>query len=101
MGSALKLCEENILNRECIGHYKYILQDMLGALYYMHLLLLRQRERSIKLYMPFIAYYFAIHPTIKCQFKKGKSPRAKLRTSVWMVIAILRMKREVGRGKGL
>lgn len=97
LASAIKLCEENLLSRECITYYKYVVADLVAIACYLHLHLMRSRERTLKLFKPFITYYLTIHPALA----PNRRPISKLRGAVWAVVAALRMRRERGRGKGL
>jgi hypothetical protein len=102
MGSTLKLCEGSLLNRECITHYKYVVQDLVGVIYFLHLHLMRHRERSMKLFKPFVNYYLSIHPLLQSAEPKSKRRRPrKLRSVVYVLVALFRMRKERGRGKGL
>lgn len=98
LSSAIRLCEENLMSRECISYYKYVVQDLVVIAYYLHLHLTRSRERTLKLYKPFIAYFLAIHPTLATTPAK---PIRKFRAAAHAVIAMVRMRRERGKGRGL
>jgi hypothetical protein len=98
LSSAIRLCEENLVNRECISYYKYVVQDLVGIAYYLHLHLTRARERTLKLYKPFLSYFLAIHPALA---PTPNSPLRRFRAAVHAVIAMARMRRERGKGRGL
>jgi hypothetical protein len=75
-------------------------QDLVGIAFYLHLHLTRGRERTMKLFKPFINYYLAIHPSlVPANKKKGKM--SKFRSAVYVVVAVKRMMRERGKGKAL
>jgi hypothetical protein len=96
--SAIRLCEESLLSRECISYYKHVVQDLVGIAYYLHLYLTRARERTLKLFKPFLNYYLAIHPAL------APAPRTaarKFKAAVYAVVAVGRMRRERGRGRGV
>lgn len=86
------------MNRECISYYKYVVQDLVGIVYYLHLHLTRSRERTLKLYKPFITYFLVIHTSLAPT--PVRSIR-KFRAAVHAVIAMGRMRRERGKGRGL
>jgi len=99
MSGALKLCEENMWSRECVNKYKYMLQDLVGVCYYLYLLLIRQREKVRKIYYPFINYFLTIHPSIR-HIKTSKL-LLKFRAAVHVLVALQRMKKDGGKGKGI
>lgn len=82
-------------------HYKYTLQDAVGVVHYLNALLLQRRERVKRLYSPFVRYYFEVHKVLAEKRKEKVSPLKKFRSYVWMVISIVRMRREPGAGRGL
>lgn len=86
------------MNRECISYYKYVVQDLVGIVYYLHLHIMRARERTLKLYRPFIAYFLAIHPSLA---PTPTRPIRKFKAAVHAVIAMGRIRRERGKGRGL
>ena len=79
------------MGRECVSYFKYVVQDLVGIIYYLHLHLIRSHERTLKLYQPFLNYYIAIHPAIT--HKDYKRPINRFRTAVYAVIAMGRMRR--------
>lgn len=78
-----------------------MVQDLVGIAYYLHLHLMRSRERTMKLFKPFISYYLAIHPTLAPNTASKHKNSSRFKIAVYVVVAIIRMRRERGRGKGL
>ena len=97
LGEAIRLCEENLVGRECVSYYKYVVLDLVALAHYLHLHLARARERTLKLYRPFLSYYLAIHPALAAP---PPSPLRRLRAAVQAVVAVGRMRRERGRAAG-
>lgn len=89
------------MGKEIIGHYKYILQDLIAIIYYLHLLLLRSKETATKIYLPFIKYYLAIHPNLIQSTTRKQKPINKFKTAIYVIIAMIRMKNANSEGKGL
>ena len=79
------------MSRECVSYFKYVIQDLVGIVYYMHLQLIRSHERTLKLFQPFLNYYLAIHAAIT--HKNVKKPINRFRTAVYAVIAMGRMRK--------
>jgi hypothetical protein len=73
---------------------------MVTVVFYMHLLLVRFRERTRKLYAPFIQYYFVVHQVIAPATPR-ESIRRRFKAGVYVLIALRRMRKETGGGRGL
>ena len=80
------------MGKETIAYYKYILQDLIAVIYYLHLLLLRNKEKSNKVYLPFVKYFLAIHPSLSQSSTRNPKYTNKFKTVVHVIIATIRMK---------
>lgn len=89
----MRMCEGNLLSRECVSHYKYVVQELVTVIYYLHLHLIRSRERSLKLFKPFINYYLTLHPKLALSRNKYKNPIIRFRAAVCVLVAIFRMRK--------
>ena len=96
----LDLIKINWISLTSIGFNKQ-LQDLIEIIFYLHLLLLRQKERSNKIYLPFIKYFLAIHPSLEHSSPRKPKALHKFRIAVHMIVAITRMKNSNIQGNSL
>ena len=93
---AVRLCEENIMNRECIAHYKYTLQELLAIVYYLYMIVLNYKQKIANNYLPFINYYYKGHSMLQDKRNKMKNRKGvnRFRVCVWAVRCMVRMRVE-------
>jgi hypothetical protein len=82
------------MNRECISHYKYTLQELLAIVYYLHMLLLNYKQKIANNYFPFIKYYYKGFKLGQEKRKHNKKGINRFRVCVWAVRCIVRMRAE-------
>jgi len=89
------------MNRECISHYKYTLQELLAIVYYLYMILLNYKQKITNNYLPFINYYYKSHNIVQDKKYKIKNRKGinRFRVYVWAIRCMVRMRAE-GELKG-
>jgi hypothetical protein len=84
------------MNRECISHYKYTLQELLAIVYYLYMILLNYKQKIANNYLPFINNYYKGYNMIQDKKNKIKNRKGinRFRVCVWAVRCLVRMRVE-------
>lgn len=59
------MCENNIYNKKYMGQYKAVVQELMSVVHFLHLKIVREKEKVGKLFEPFISYYFGVSQKIE------------------------------------